>query len=495
MFKTLYAKIAAVLLVLFIFIGFFYVIQTLITTKLYHQEVDQRLNRSLAEYLVQESDYYRDGQADIQMLKDTFERLMHINPSIELYLLDKQGKILGYSAPPGIVSRTSVLLEPVQEFLKKEKAFPILGDDPRDPERKKIFSVAPIPAQGPVEAYLYIILGGEEYDSIANRLQKSYILKLSTWIAAAGLLVVFVLALLLFYLLTHRLRRLTAALDEFRQSDFQSSFRLAGKQRKDSGDEIDQLGKITAQMSLRLRDHVNTINRIDGLRKEMVANISHDLRTPLSSLQGYLETLLVKSRSLSTEEQRTYVETALQQSQKLGNLITELYDLAKLDSPDIKIHPEPFSLGELVQDIAQKYRLKAQERQVSLEIPNQRELPLVYAEIGLIDRALQNLMDNALSFSRPEGHIAMEILKDETSLTFKISDDGYGIRPEDIPFIFDRFYQGKGRRRDEDDDSTGLGLAITKRILDLHSSPLEVQSALDKRTVFMFPLPIYIPEV
>ncbi len=490
MFKTLYGKIAVGLLLVFVCIGLLYLVQTLTTTKLYLQEVNQRLNRNLADYLVQERYYLKDGEADILALKSTFERLMHINPNIELYLLDVRGRILAYSASPGKVVRDSVDLKPLEDFIESAANFPILGDDPRDPERKKVFSAATILAQDRVEGYLYVILGGEEYDSVANRLRSSYVLRLSIWIAGAGLLLVFAVALVLFNLMTRRVRRLAGALDEFRKGDFQTPIDIPRHKKGSAGDEIDRLRNVASQMSDRIIAHLNTIKRVDSLRREMVSNISHDLRTPLSSLQGYLETLLMKSHSLSAEEREAYLKTALSQSHRLGNLISELYELAKLDSPDMKIHAEAFNMGELAQDILQKYQLKAREKEVSLEISAPRELPPVHADIALIERAIQNLIDNALSFSRNGGNIRLIIEPDDRTLTIKVMDDGYGIRKEDIPFIFDRFYQGKGQRR-EDDDSTGLGLAITKRILELHHSPIEVQSEPEKGATFMFALPLH----
>ncbi len=491
MLKSLYGKIVIVLLVMFVCIGLLDVVQTLYTTKLYLHEVNQRLHRSLSEYLAADSEYIKEGQPDIQALKDTFEKLMHINPSIELYLLDPHGEILAYSAPEGRVKRTHINLKPVEEFLKTDANLPILGDDPRDPERKKVFSVAPIPSQGPIEGYLYIILGGEEYDSITQRLETSYILRLSTWIALVGLLFIFVLGLFLFNLITRRLRGLSATLDIYKQSDFQQPITLPGNWKKTSGDEIDRLGHIASQMSDRISDHLSTIKRVDTYRREMVSMVSHDLRNPLTSLQGYLETLLIKENEITPEKRRSYIETSLKQSHRLGNLVSELFELAKLDSPDVKINPEPFNLGDLVQDILQKYSLTVDKKNVKIGATLPDALPMVYGDIALIERAIQNLIDNALSFSRPQGTIDLIIELGENRLTLNIKDDGYGIKKEDIPFIFDRFYQGQSEHRDEDDDSTGLGLAITKRILELHNSLIKVQSEPDKGAVFSFDLGLY----
>lgn len=492
MFKTLYGKIAFILLGLFLAIGLLNIFQTLFTTKLYIQDVDQRLNRNLSDYLASERVFFQDGEANVLALKETFENLMHINPNIELYLLDPEGKILSYSAPPGKVKRDSVDMAPLKKFLSGTASFPILGDDPRNPDRKKTFTVSTIPEEGQIQGYLYIILGGEEYDSVAGRLERSFILRLSTWIAIGGLLFVFLTGLFLFNLLTRRLRKLSAAVDTFKQSDFTKSIEFSGRFPKPEGDEIDRLGDVVSQMSDRLIDQMQTIKRVDSLRREMVSNISHDLRTPLSSLHGHLETLIMKGEEMSREDQERYLGIALKQSERLGRLISDLYELAKLDSPDIELKKEPFHLGELVQDILQKYNLEAEKKKVDIRAEFPKELPLVRADIGLIERAIQNLIDNSLSYSKPDGKITLTLTPKESKLSVKVMDDGVGINQEDIPYIFNRFYQGKRKKRDEEDDSTGLGLAITKRILELHGSPIEVQSEADKMTTFTFYLPVYV---
>jgi len=491
MLKSLYGKIALILFVLFLVIGLLNIFQTLMTTKLHIQEVDQRLNRSLAEYLTSERDFFENGHANVPELKKTFENLMHINPSIELYLLSPEGKILSYSAPPGKVKRESVDMVPLKKFINGTDNLPILGDDPRDPNRKKIFTAAPIHSQGIFQGYLYVILGGEEYDSVFQRLERSYILRLGLWITIGGAVFVFLMGLFLLNILTRRIKILSSALDSFKQKNFSRPIDFPGWHPKDRGDEIDRLGNVTLQMSERIIDQINTIKQVDNLRREMISDISHDLRTPLTSLQGHLETLLLKRGQMKKAEQENHLHTALKQSERLSRLIADLYELAKLDSPDIELKKEPFHLGELLQDILQKYQPAAEKKEVDLRAEFPKSLPLVHGDIGLIERAIQNLIDNSLSHSRPGGNIILALSPEAEKISVKVIDDGAGINRKDLPHIFDRFYHGQKRKKQADKDySSGLGLAITKRILDLHNSPVKVESEPDKRTVFTFYLPV-----
>jgi two-component system OmpR family sensor kinase len=245
--------------------------------------------------------------------------LMVVNPGIEVYLLDPRGNIMAFSAPPGKIKRRTVSLTPLKRFLDNTGAFPIMGDDPRDPGRRKVFSVAPVPLKGQTEGYLYIILGGEKLDSVAEMLQGSYILRLSLWAVAGGLLFASLAGLLLFFRLTRRLQRLTANMESFRQSDFSGHTDLLPPSRG-GGDEIGRLGSIFSQMTGRIIKLIGELREADAHRRELVANITHDLRTPLTSLHGYLETLLLKEETLTPEERHDYLSIAIKRSRQLGRL-------------------------------------------------------------------------------------------------------------------------------------------------------------------------------
>jgi two-component system OmpR family sensor kinase len=489
MIKTLYGKIVVILLSLFFVTGLLFVLVTLFTTRLYVQEGAQRLNSNLADYLVSQRFFLQEGKVNKVALKESFAMLMDINPSIELYLLDPKGAIMAYSAPDEKVKRKRVDLAPIHLFLSKGGSLPILGDDPRGLNRQKVFSVSPIPQEGPLEGYLYIILGGEEYDSVASMLQKNYIFRLSIWITIAGLLCVVIIGLYLFKVLTKRLRKLASAMETFEKGDFLEPVTFITSDR-DSDDEIDRLGSIFSKMSDRIFHQITTIKETDKLRRELVSNVSHDLRTPLTSLQGYLETLLLKGDELDREEQKQYLETAINHSKRLGKLITELFELSKLESRETEVKAEPFHIGELVQDMVQKNELLAQKKNITLKTAFPEKLPFVLADIALIERAIQNLIDNALRYTKRGSTITIALKPEKSMIAVKVTDEGTGIKEQDIPYIFDRFYRAQ-KEQGKDSDSTGLGLAITKRIVELHGSSIDVLSELNMGTTFSFRLPVY----
>lgn len=500
MLNTLYGKVAAVLFGLFCLIGTVAILLTLYTTRLYFQEVNQKLNKTLAERMVSEQVLIQEGQVNEEALRQLFHQLMVINPSIELYLLDAQGTILTFSAPPGKVKRERVALEPLERFLSADEDFPILGDDPRDLMRKKVFSVFPVDTLGGSrEGYLYIILGGEEFDSVTQMLVESYILRLSVWTVAAILVLTLLAGLLCLKLLMRKLKSLASTMETFKRDEFpgQSALTMGARRQADGrrqGDDIDELETTFTQMADLIRQQVQQLKESDQLRRELVVNVSHDLRTPLTSLQGYLETLLMKDGALSLHERQQYVEIAVVQSTKLGQLIAELFEFAKLDSQEVKPRLEAFSMGELVQDVGHKFRVIAEAKRVTLQVKQGDDLPFVLADIGLIERVLDNLIENALRHTPPGGLVTIILSLKGENIMVQVMDTGSGIPPDDLPHIFDRYYRG---RRSEQDTETGagLGLAISKRILELHGSAIHVESVVNRGTMVAFSLSIGLREV
>jgi hypothetical protein len=171
MLRTLYGKLAVTLLALLSLLGIIFLVVNLFSTRMFLQEINQGLHRDLAAHLVEESLPLENGVVQEDALEHIFHMLMVINPAIEVYLLDASGNLLSYSAPDDAVERRAVALAPIQAFLAGSARMPVLGEDPRDLAGEKVFSVAPVGAADSPEGYLYVILGGEQYDSAVAMIQ------------------------------------------------------------------------------------------------------------------------------------------------------------------------------------------------------------------------------------------------------------------------------------------------------------------------------------
>lgn len=480
MFKSLYARLAFTLALLLVAVGTVVALFTLHASSLFVQELDQRFNRDLARQLLVQRDLVGAEQLDQASVKALFSHYMQVNPAIEIYLLDTQGRITAYEAPQMRIKRARVDLDPIRRFLNDD-SLPILGDDPRHLNGRKAFSAAAFPFDGPTRQYLYVVLGGEAFDSVRNVVQDSYLVRFSMT-AITGVVLFGVLAgALTFHLLTRRLRRLASGMDAFRASDFRQS---AGYTDSGSGDEIDRLGTTFNQMALRIGEQVQALEEKDALRRNLVANVSHDLRTPLTALQGYIERLQLKGDALSGEQRRSYLDVARRQSERLARLISELFELSKLDAAEIQPAAEPVALGELLADVAQKFALRAEARRIRMDIAIDPSLPLVHADVAMMDRVLENLVENACRHTPEEGWIALAAVAGTEGVTVTITNSGEPIPAAARPHLFERFYQSPEKHA----GGAGLGLAIVKRILDLHRVDIEVQSDAGG-TAFRFTLP------
>jgi signal transduction histidine kinase len=453
----------------------------------HEQEVIQRLSSGLAAHIAGNSELMQRGGLNGPAVKTLFGKLMDVNPSVEVYLLGMDGSIEAQDAPPGHLKRQKVDVEPIRRLLAGAP-LPIVGDDPRSVDTRKVFSAAPLQVDGRPAGYVYVVLQGEDHDTLSATVTADGVLRQTLWSIGLVAFVGLLSGLAAFWLITRPLRELTAAVKRFETdgidalADETATFERLAKQ----GGEIALLGDAFAQMTRRIGEQWRELRLQDQQRRELFANISHDLRTPLTSLHGYLETLLIKSGTLDEAERRRYLEIALGQSRKVGRLAQELFELARLEYGVVKPDKESFALADLVQDVFQKFELAAEARQQRLTPDIPPGLPVVTADLGMIERVLTNLLDNAIRHTPAGGHIEVQLRPSEAGVQVQISDTGPGIPNELRKGLFTRPAFMSGGRGDG--SGGGLGLVIVQRILQLHGSDIRLVSQPEKGAVFCFRL-------
>lgn len=473
----------------FYVVGFLFILGTLFSNRMYFQEASQKLNRNVAKQLVSKQDLIAGGRINIDALDTVSGDLIAINKTADIYLLDLEGNILYSSLPSDLETASVVSMEPIRRFADEGASFPILGDNPRNPSIKRIFSACPIPVSGDPEGYLYITIGEGELETITGMLKSSHIVNITIFAAVASLLLVSAVGMLLFHHLTKRLRSLALELEHFKDGGFSAPVMDSIAAKRKQGDEIDRLQSVFREMAAMISEQVRELKESDSLRRELVTNVSHDLRTPLTSMQGYLETLAVK-KDLTEAQTREYLDRAIEHSDRLRRLISDLFELARLDAHEVKAHPEPFSMGELALDVLQKFHLMAEEREIRLTADPDPRMPFAMADIGLIERALENLIKNAILYTPKGGTVTLDLVHEMDRLIVRVTDTGKGISERDLPHIFDRYYRVESHTGDDTVEGTGLGLAITKRIVELHGGNVEVKSEPGRGSVFAFELPV-----
>lgn len=454
------------------------------SNRMHELEVVQALSRDVAESIARDAKLTDANGLMPNAVRNLFNQLMMVNPSVEVYLLEPDGRIVGHAAPEGRLRRDRVDLEPVHRFLDGQM-LPILGDDPRSRDGRKVFSAAPLSVNGRQVGFIYVVLLGEAHDLLAARGSADAVLK--TALLSIGMVGLLCLAagLVAFALITRPLRRLTDSVRQFDMNGVPPEIPARLPEESDrSHDEIAVLDAAYRQMVLRIGEQWEALTRQDRERRELIANVSHDLRTPLSSLHGYLETLLLKDAILEPAERRRYLGIALDQSQKVGALSQSLFELARLEYGFVQPELEPFSLVDLVQDVFQKFELAAESRHIALTADFSSGLPAVSGDLGMIERVLSNLLENALRHTPEGGTIKVGMRAAGHAVDVTVSDSGPGIPPELREGLFRRPFTVGGARRDG-----GLGLRIVHKMLELHGVTISLVESGAPGATFRFSLP------
>ncbi|MCM0614102.1 sensor histidine kinase [Marinobacter sediminum] len=485
LFRTLYARLALGLFLLLVIVGGLFTVLSLYSVREYTAAVNQELNRDLASHLVSDRNLVTDGRLNSNALKELFELYMAINPSIEIYLLDREGRILSYSADPDKIKRNRVSLAPIQTLLSNPETYPLPGDDPRSHDRRKVFSVTPVPSEKNPTGYLYVVLRGEEYDMAESMVHSNRLLQMGAGALAVSLFVGLLAGLVFFRLLTRRLSRLTERVESFEAGDAGPVASEENERVPAQGDDIDYLTARFDQMARRIAAQLDLLKDKDHQRRQLVAQVSHDLRTPLASIQGYLEALQLKQAELNPAERARFLEVALAETHRLGQLLDELFELAALEAREKQPDLEPFLIAELVHDVVQKHQPEAERAAVNLDILS-ADAVMVKADIAMTERILDNLISNAIGHSPADSKVTLAVQRSEGGARIVVADSGSGIDTDDIEHLFEPFYQASDSART---GHAGLGLAIAQRMAELQRGHISVLNRISVGAEFQVWLP------
>lgn len=412
---------------------------------------------------------------------DAADRILSINPAVSLYILDTQGRVMSDYAPTACADERRVDVGALRRLLSDEPMLPVLMNAPCS-HRTSVFSAAPV-RFGPEhrDGYLLAVLDAGSRMSMFAMLRTSSITR--TLLIAGCLAVVLAgtLGLLLFALLTRRFRKLTAAVERFAVGDY--------GQRVEPGrdDEIGHLSRAFNDMAATIEVQLDALRENDRQRRELVANLSHDFRTPLTSLRGYAQQLR-RASDLSAETRDAHLAAILANADRLTGLARQLSTLARVDAFEQPLCVDAFSLAELIHDIAGKFRPQAEGAGLSLSVECTPTLPAVAADLALIDRVLANLIDNAVSATPAGGSIRVSAHATATQVEVQVADTGVGLSADELAVVTQRFYRTPASRRRS--EGTGLGLSIVEEICARHGTRLRLYSGPGQGMRAAFDLPI-----
>jgi len=482
LYRTLTFKVSLALILFFVINGIVLVLwdQADIFSEM---EIEiQTAYRHTAREIVEE---LQNASPDIDELPFFFDSLAMNYPGMELFLVAPDGEIREHgSYVPSSLIKTHVPINVIDSFIRADSDdYPIEIGIPSASDMNFVFSAAALGSAQNPDAYVLVTMveGGEDvtlswWEEYGSLLSRTILLSLIIAILAG---------ILFWYFLTRRIDRVAHAVQHYRAGDNRFVLNDHGS------DEIGHVAMHVGDMMGRIDTMFEELGRKEKMRTELLASVSHELQTPLTVMQGNIETLVEHREKMSEAELSNKLSAVYSQVRHMSALIDDMFDVAVLETGQMKINAEPFPMEELVEDVLQSFSLLIEQSELSIERNFADTIQTVNADPLRLRQVIRNLLSNAIKFSSAGGRIKIstEVNANEM-LTFRIEDTGVGIAEEDIDKIFESFYRSKQSLKNTV-KGTGLGLHICQHILKLHDSNLEVKSQLDVGSTFSFDLELY----
>ena len=305
-------------------------------------------------------------------------------------------------------------------------------------------------------------------------------------IIAFIVLVIIVAWFLLKNWLTDPIRELTQAADDISKGDLSRRINI-----NTGGIEIDELAANMNQMAMKLDEDFRRNKRMEKVRSEFLGNVTHELKTPISSISGYIETLLegaIKDENVNLG----FLERSLENVQRLEDLVTDLVEISRIETGELRMNFEYFNIHDLLNDLFKDAHQRNSNKnlKIQLEVPDKKLF--IYGDKSRLDQVIANLLSNAMRYT-DQGQIRIKVMRRDNELIFSIRDTGIGISRKALSRIFERFYR-TDKARDRRKGGTGLGLAISKHIIEAHGSHIYVDSLKGKGSTFSFGITTISPE-
>ena len=288
---------------------------------------------------------------------------------------------------------------------------------------------------------------------------------------------VLMLAFVVLYIITYRqakpLRQMAAATRQFSRGDFSARIRVKGR------DEVAELANALNTMAVSLSSE-------EEARRSFVANVSHELKTPMTTISGFIDGIL--DGTVPHEKHTHYLHIVSDEVKRLSRLVRSMLDLSRIDSGQLKLHPVSFDLTETLCATLLTFEQQIEQKQLTVEGLNNCEPQTVCADFDLLQQVVYNLLENAVKFTNEGGTLSLRVFHESGRTFLSVRNTGEGIPSTELPHIFERFYKSD-RSRSLDKSGTGLGLYLVKTILNLHGGEITVHSMPKEYCEFVFWLP------
>ncbi|MFC0274821.1 ATP-binding protein [Metabacillus herbersteinensis] len=458
--NSITVKLGGTIIILFLVILFplVYTIDQLFTGFYYNQKQEQidhfatKYSESITN--IEDKDSYH-----------MFSMISELN-NVDLFVFNKSGQILNSTGLLNFKENLHVE-EKISSPILKNKHLSMEYLD-SETEQRYLLSGEPIVINNQVNGGLVVVSNLESIQSSIEQIRNWLVVSV-----IGSLLIAVGFTFFISRKLSSPLLRMELATREIANGKLQT------KLLHNSKDEIGNLAKAITELGYELEEYRTN-------RREFFANISHELRTPISYVKGYAQ-VLRKKLYQNEEEKNKYLDIINDESTRLTSLIDDLFELAKIEEGKLDLKVELIDIPEIVLASVDKVNLKAKEKSITIKVDILYNVPMLRTDGRRLEQVLINLIENSIRYSPESGLITIKVTTRKKQVDIIIVDNGVGIPTEDLPYIFERFYRvEKSRTRAE--GGTGLGLAIVKNLVELLNGKIEVESTVGQGTTFIIRL-------
>lgn len=464
--KTLYLKLLLAYLIfgLFGFVAVATFVSNMTMDHLKKEKADSLYREATLIANTYASDLY-SNEATLESVKDQLDALnTYMNATI--WIINPSGRmILDSSAPVDV--ETEIVIENFDPTITAGSYYTV-GNFFNTFEEQVLSVFAPITADYRVKGYVVIHYAMNSIEAETNSLLNiSYVM----------LVILFLLSLIILIFFTEivyiPLRKITEATEQYASGNMHYEFSVESE---------DEMGYLAASLSYMASE----IARAEDDQKKFVANVSHDFRSPLTSIRGYLEAML--DGTIPPEMHEKYLSIVLNETERLTKLTNSLLTLNNLNTKGMMLNKSDFDINRIIRNVAASFEGTCRQKMIAIELVLTGDEMYVVADMEKIQQVLYNLLDNAIKFSHHNSVIKMETTDKHSKVFISVKDSGIGIPKDDLKLIWDRFYKSD-LSRGKDKKGTGLGLSITKEIIQAHGENINVISTEGVGTEFIFSLP------
>ena len=481
--SSIFTGITFLVFALVFTLGIVFIIITYVSATNYYQATTQRLNKDVAAHIAKFTSPFGKKGLDKKIADSVFYDAMVLSPSIEVYFLDTTGNVIYYQAPDSAIRLRKLPLQNIKDHIRSQGLDYIKGPDPKNPDRQQVFSAAEVNNGLEKMGYIYVILGSNEYRKVSNSLFENHAVLLSLKVFGIVIFLSLLISLLYLNRIRKNFKKITSVLEQFSEGDYKARLKM------NNFNEFSSIADGFNSMADMLVLNIEKLERSAKERKDFIANISHDLRTPLTIAKGYLETL---NDELNNEEadkvkREEFVGVAYKKIQQLDSMVGQLFELSRMESSEFKPVKEPFVISDILEESVNAARKSALKKNIGITCTGCQDSYWINADIGMMERVIQNLIDNAVKYTQPSGVIHVGLIKNRNEVEVIVENSVSS--PSNA--LFEWINSTKTTRTVNGKPHTGLGIAIVIKILQLHGYLYKAEFYEKGKTRFSFAMNMY----